>query len=156
MLVINRTIIVFAPQVQPACLPYRFLGQSFDWQKITLAGWGYGSSNGSLTKILQKIDLTLIPVDACREFFAGYSVSIAPSKQVCAYQLPAGGKGSCYGDSGLWLGSQFQRLVTLAKRSAFWFCGKWNCLLVNCYRIKLRLVGSRFRKILCHGCSVLL
>ena len=88
-------------QIQPICLPYKFLGRSFDWQVVAISGWGAESENGGVVNELRKLDMTLIPVDACREFYANSpNDSVIPEKQVCAYHLPAGGKSACGGDSG--------------------------------------------------------
>ena len=88
-------------QIQPICLPYKFLGRSLDWQVVTVSGWGSEKEGGSISNEIRKVDMTLIPVDACREFYANSpNDSVIPSKQVCAYHLPAGGKAACGGDSG--------------------------------------------------------
>ena len=66
---------------------------------MTVSGWGSENENGSAVNELRKVDMTLIPVDACREFYNPWG-HVMLAKQVCAYHLPAGGKGQCRGDSG--------------------------------------------------------
>ena len=81
-------------------MPYKFLRRSFDWETVTVSGWGWENEHGGITRQLQKVDMNLIPVDACREFHGPINAVIDTENHVCAYHLPVGGKGQCRGDSG--------------------------------------------------------
>jgi trypsin len=78
-------------------------------ESVTVAGWGATKEGGGIPKLLQKVNVPLVPRAECEAAYPGELTD----RMLCA-GLPAGGKDSCQGDSGgpLFMGSgKTRRLV---------------------------------------------
>lgn len=75
---------------------------------VSVAGWGATREGGGLPKILQKVDVPLVPRTDCNAAYKGEITD----RMICA-GLPQGGKDSCQGDSGgpLFMGSGENRAL---------------------------------------------
>ncbi|XP_067875628.1 transmembrane protease serine 6 isoform X2 [Heterodontus francisci] len=82
------------PSSYPICLPTRT--HVFETGKTCwVTGWGTTEEDGSVSNVLQKVDVKLVDQSTCNE---AYSYSITP-RMLCA-GYPEGEKDSCQGDSG--------------------------------------------------------
>ena len=50
--------------------------------------------------ILRKVDLQVVPNDACRNWWTKDETVLVTANQICAYGMPASASGVCNGDSG--------------------------------------------------------
>lgn len=67
--------------------------------KAIATGWGYTEVGGQTSDVLQKVQLSIIPNDKCRNVYNDIeNYQVFPS-QLCAGEL-VGGKDTCGGDSG--------------------------------------------------------
>ncbi|KAJ1173681.1 hypothetical protein NDU88_005507 [Pleurodeles waltl] len=80
--------------IRPICLPpstHFFPAGARCW----VTGWGANKEDGPITNVLQKVDVQLVPQDACMQ---SYRYQISP-RMVCA-GYKEGKKDACQGDSG--------------------------------------------------------
>nr|AQM58395.1 venom s1 protease 17 [Pristhesancus plagipennis] len=124
-LVVLESAIKFNKQVGPACLPY---GQwDLVGKKVTVAGWGRTSAEGSGSNLLLKVDLDVVKLDHCLKTYS----FLNPNKQICTYTDK---KDSCKGDSGgplLYLNPETNRytvvgIVSFGKSCASKHGGIWT------------------------------
>ncbi|XP_049816555.1 trypsin Blo t 3-like [Schistocerca nitens] len=81
------------PNVQAVNLPE----QGYDPPEglpVTITGWGNNISNGSLSSVLQKVDVNIVDRALCR---ASYVTVEVTTNMVCAEELL---RGACFGDFG--------------------------------------------------------
>merc|ERR1711992_508838 len=72
-------------------------GEEYDaGTTCTVSGWGTTSEDGSLAKVLMKVDVPVVSDDDCRDSYGQNDIA---DSMICA-GLDAGGKDSCQGDSG--------------------------------------------------------
>jgi len=69
-----------------------------DLEMLTVTGWGTTSEGGSLSNILQKVDVPYVPNDRCADEYAGFN-DVTPG-MLCAGFEDEGGADACQGDSG--------------------------------------------------------
>ena len=80
-------------------MPYKFRGKTFEWRTVTASGYGYTTHVGSLSSVLRKVDLQVVPIDACMNFWDSLKNHINENN-TCAYGMPLSESGVCKGDSG--------------------------------------------------------
>ncbi|XP_049832124.1 trypsin-7-like [Schistocerca gregaria] len=81
------------PNVQAVSLPE----QGYDppvGLPVTITGWGYNVTDGSLSSVLQKVDVNIVDRAVCQ---ATYVIRNVTARMVCAGELL---RGSCDGDFG--------------------------------------------------------
>ncbi|KAK9511212.1 hypothetical protein O3M35_005815 [Rhynocoris fuscipes] len=126
-LVILENAIKFNKQVGPACLPY---GQwDLVGKKVTVAGWGRTSAEGSGSNVLLKVDLDVVKFDYCLKSYSFLKTN--PIRQICTHTDK---KDSCKGDSGgplLYLNPETNRytvvgIVSFGKSCASKHGGVWT------------------------------
>merc|ERR1712130_656760 len=86
----------FSDSVAPVCLPPSS-SSNYDGATATATGWGTLSSGGSLSSILQEVDLTVLTNSECSQPPNIYSSGQISNNMICA---SGPGKDSCQGDSG--------------------------------------------------------
>jgi len=83
----------YSRTIQPICLPWTMLGETFQGRTITASGWGTTSSGGSASPVLRKVDLPMLTTQQCRNYYQG----MITDNMICTYSA---GKDTCQGDSG--------------------------------------------------------
>jgi hypothetical protein len=83
--------------ITPACIPVNN-DANFTGQIATVAGWGVTSQGGSLSNVLQKVNVPIIDNDVCNRD-TQYTGKITEN-MMCAGYIEEGGRDSCQGDSG--------------------------------------------------------
>ncbi|XP_034244415.1 trypsin-1-like [Thrips palmi] len=100
-----KTKLVLSDTIKPAKLPAQ---GAVPTGQATLSGWGSISTSQELVmpKQLQKLDLPIIPFDACNDAIQklsdanGEKNPLVESSNVCVGHLDKAGQGACNGDSG--------------------------------------------------------
>lgn len=74
---------------------------SLNYQPVTVAGWGVTNTDNSVTRRLLQVVVPTAPIPLCQNMMRRLdpSTPVNPYTSICAGLL-AGGKDSCYGDSG--------------------------------------------------------
>ncbi|KAF4115225.1 trypsin-2-like [Onychostoma macrolepis] len=89
--------VTFSDYIRPVCLAAAgsvFGGGTESW----ITGWGLRKPGGTLTDILQEVQVPIVSNNDCYNAFA--AVTTITSNMICAGVLNGGGKNSCQGDSG--------------------------------------------------------
>uniref|UniRef100_A0A146LZD5 Venom serine protease 34 n=2 Tax=Lygus hesperus TaxID=30085 RepID=A0A146LZD5_LYGHE len=83
--------IPFNENIGPACLPFNF--QTPTMKYLTVAGWGMDEFGGTLSDVLKKVALRIVPNNFCTRVYKHYD----PVNQICTFER---GKDACQYDSG--------------------------------------------------------
>uniref|UniRef100_A0A670YMT6 Ovochymase 2 (gene/pseudogene) n=1 Tax=Pseudonaja textilis TaxID=8673 RepID=A0A670YMT6_PSETE len=85
-------------EVQPICLPHK--EDVFEAGTLcVVSGWGKTSEAGSLSRILQEVELPIIDSITCSELLKTLNLPPGQRSMLCA-GFPDGGRDACKGDSG--------------------------------------------------------
>ncbi|XP_026548840.1 ovochymase-1 [Notechis scutatus] len=85
-------------EVQPICLPHK--EDVFEAGTLcVVSGWGKTSEAGSLSSILQEVELPIIDSITCSELLKTLNLPPGQRSMLCA-GFPDGGRDACKGDSG--------------------------------------------------------
>ncbi|XP_050504690.1 venom serine protease-like [Diabrotica virgifera virgifera] len=106
----SRYLIAFSLDVGPICLPFIYEQYNFNYQSVTLLGWGQTFYNGPSSDILQKVNVQVTNNSYCQKMMPGNQITQA---QICTY---ASGKDACQHDSGgpvIWQDSVSRRLYAV-------------------------------------------
>ena len=90
---------MYASQIEPICMPYKFKGKTFEWRTVTASGYGRTYPLGPVTNIMRKVDLQVVPIDACM-YWSYQTDRPITQNHTCAYGMPMSTSGVCNGDSG--------------------------------------------------------
>ncbi|XP_059485746.1 collagenase-like isoform X2 [Neocloeon triangulifer] len=83
------------PNISPIRLPAINMAEmTFENQLSNISGWGLNATGGALTKVLNFINITVVPLSRCVEAYGDF----LQSSIICC-EAPAG-KATCQGDSG--------------------------------------------------------
>ncbi|KAL1124436.1 hypothetical protein AAG570_001064, partial [Ranatra chinensis] len=93
---------VWSDIIRPACLPTHVTGSFSDLDAV-VAGWGWTNEHSDIgvrANVLQKVQLTVVGNDKCRDWYRseGKKIKILDT-QICAGH-ENGGRDSCWADSG--------------------------------------------------------
>jgi len=80
--------------VSPICIPKQ--AETYYGEKVIVAGWGLLNENGNQADKLQKVELDVLSMHACRKEF-GYHKTQITSRMLCTYGER---QDACQGDSG--------------------------------------------------------
>ncbi|XP_055942060.1 serine protease Hayan-like isoform X2 [Argiope bruennichi] len=88
----------------PVCLPStKDLKAVTSYANVTLTGWGHTAYGGTESKILQEVDLQIIPLSRCQRSYEEFKTKALSqgiiTDMLCAGD-PQGGIDACQGDSG--------------------------------------------------------
>ncbi|GLV36463.1 uncharacterized protein CBL_08040 [Carabus blaptoides fortunei] len=109
--------IVFSMNVGPACLPFRFVANSFAGDTVEALGWGTTDFTGPKSEVLLKTNLSVLTEVDCYNQVAGSLT------QMCTY---TSGHDACQSDSGgplLWLNYDNIRMYAVGIISSGIGCG---------------------------------
>ena len=82
-------------------MPYKFKGRTFEWKTVTASGYGWTSSEGSPSPVIRKVDLQVVPIDACINWWRREKQLFnVTENHICAYGMPVSSSSFCHGDSG--------------------------------------------------------
>nr|AQM58394.1 venom s1 protease 16 [Pristhesancus plagipennis] len=119
-LLITEKQINFNLHIEPACFPnakINLLGQ-----RVKVIGWGAQYTNGPHSDILRKVNLDVVDLKKCDEYFTG--IDTANPSQICTHTPNAD---SCQGDSGgpvVWRDPETNRYTLIGVVSYGDVCGK--------------------------------
>ncbi|XP_046387198.1 venom serine protease-like [Ischnura elegans] len=111
--------IAFNDDVGPACLPFRFLTDTFTGDRVTALGWGTTSFGGEESNVLREAFLSVVGIQECSEAYKGN----VGYRQICTFEE---GSDACQSDSGgpiLWLDRTSGRIHLLGVISYGVSCG---------------------------------
>ncbi|XP_073987275.1 venom serine protease 34-like isoform X1 [Rhodnius prolixus] len=117
----------FNPFVEPACMPKEKI--NLEGQSVKVIGWGKLSPKGPYSEVLHKVNLKVVPLAVCDNYF--YGIDIRNPNQMCTLATKAD---SCQGDSGgpvLWRDPQTNRYVLVGIVSFGDHCGREDAPTVN-------------------------
>ncbi|XP_045472090.1 venom serine protease 34-like [Harmonia axyridis] len=105
--------IEFSVYVGPVCLPFKNSDNNFDYELVTLLGWGLNSTYGVKSDVLKETTVMILPNDYCYKFYQKLD-----TRQMCAY---GDDTDSCNVDSGgplIWWDNSTRRLQVVGLISA--------------------------------------
>nr|ATU82411.1 venom S1 protease 12 [Lethocerus distinctifemur] len=121
-LIVLQKKMAFNQAVGPACLPKEPRPMLNEYVKVT--GWGNTKYKGSMSNVLLKVNLRVVPIQDCSDRYWQTPVNVTDPKQFCTYGL---GKDACQGDSGgplVWLDPETNRFTHVGIVSYGWACAK--------------------------------
>ncbi|EFN63716.1 Transmembrane protease, serine 9 [Camponotus floridanus] len=96
----------YSAEVGPVCLPFHHKQDTFEDNDVVALGWGLKQFGGAKSTTLQKVNLTVINLTNCKDYYHELTNS-----DICTYSP---GKDSCQMDSGgplLWQDPTTRKLV---------------------------------------------
>ncbi|KAH0617053.1 hypothetical protein JD844_028657 [Phrynosoma platyrhinos] len=88
----------YGAEVQPICLPHK--EDLFEAGTLcVVSGWGKVTEDGSVSDVLQEVELPIIDDKTCNELLETLNLPSIQNNMLCA-GFPDGGRDACQGDSG--------------------------------------------------------
>nr|QHB21573.1 venom S1 protease 29 [Platymeris rhadamanthus] len=113
--------------VEPACFPNEKI--NLEKQRVKVIGWGKLSSKGPYSEVLRKVNLDVISLETCDDYFNG--IDTKNPSQICTLTPHAD---SCQGDSGgplVWRDPATNRYTLVGIVSFGDMCGKEDAPAVS-------------------------